>query len=152
MHLFSAAAPQASSAYKHSLKEVLALPAIASRIKDTKAAREVGALQDFYAMLTADSSRAFYGPGHVLAAAELGAIQTLLISGVCGGGSGLGGCGGGMVWLPAALLAAAYIWGRLLGRSGAANRTCLPACHAVPGRLCCSVCLPAATTTPQPTL
>jgi len=70
----------ASSAYKHSLKEVLALPAIASKIKDTKAAREVSALQDFYAMLTADSSRAFYGPGHVLAAAELGAIQTLLIS------------------------------------------------------------------------
>jgi hypothetical protein len=60
---------------------VLALPAIAGKIKDTKAAREVSALQDFYAMLTADSSRAFYGPGHVLAAAELGAIQTLLISG-----------------------------------------------------------------------
>jgi protein pelota len=39
-------------------------------------------LQEFYAMLGADSSRAFYGPGHVLAAAELGAIQTLLISGV----------------------------------------------------------------------
>lgn len=72
---------QASSAYKHSLKEVLALPAIASKIKDTKAAREVSALQEFYTMLTADSSRAFYGPGHVLAAAELGAIQTLLISG-----------------------------------------------------------------------
>eukprot|EP00882_Tetradesmus_deserticola_P025628 GHRQ01028165.1.p3 GENE.GHRQ01028165.1~~GHRQ01028165.1.p3 ORF type:complete len:133 (-),score=10.09 GHRQ01028165.1:678-1076(-) len=32
-------------------------------------------------MLGADSSRAFYGPGHVLAAAELGAVQTLLISG-----------------------------------------------------------------------
>jgi protein pelota len=31
-------------------------------------------------MMTADSARAFYGPGHVLAAAELGAIQTLLIS------------------------------------------------------------------------
>lgn len=75
---------QASSAYKHSLKEVLALPAIAGKIKDTKAAREVSALQDFYAMLTADSSRAFYGPGHVLAAAELGAIQTLLISGALG--------------------------------------------------------------------
>lgn len=72
---------QASSAYKHSLKEVLALPAIASKIKDTKAAREVAALQDFYAMLGADSSRAFYGPGHVLAAADMGAIQTLLISG-----------------------------------------------------------------------
>jgi hypothetical protein len=34
--------PQASSAYKGALKEVLALPAIAAQIKDTKAAREVG--------------------------------------------------------------------------------------------------------------
>lgn len=31
-------------------------------------------------MLAHDSSRAFYGPGHVFAAAEVGAIQTLLIS------------------------------------------------------------------------
>ena len=72
---------QASTAYKHSLKEVLSLPGIASKIKDTKAAREVEALQEFYTMLGSDPSRAFYGPGHVLAAAELGAIQTLLISG-----------------------------------------------------------------------
>lgn len=71
---------QVSSAYKHSLKEVLAQPAIAAKIKDTKAAREVAALAEFYAMLGADPARAFYGPGHVLAAAELGAIQTLLIS------------------------------------------------------------------------
>eukprot|EP00877_Chromochloris_zofingiensis_P014927 jgi/Chrzof1/9689/Cz04g12080.t1 len=71
---------QASSAYKHSLKEVLSLPAIASKIKDTKAAREVAALQEFYDMLGNDPARAFYGPGHVLAAAELGAIQTLLLS------------------------------------------------------------------------
>lgn len=70
----------ASSAYKHSLKEVLTAPGISSRIKDTKAAREVGALQEFYDMLASDPSRAFYGPGHVFAAAELGAIQVLLIS------------------------------------------------------------------------
>lgn len=70
----------ASSAYKHSLKEVLACPTIASRIKNTKAARESEALQDFYKMLSEDPARAFYGPGHVFAAAELGAIQTLLIS------------------------------------------------------------------------
>ena len=31
-------------------------------------------------MLGQDSARAFYGPGHVRAAAELGAIQTLLMS------------------------------------------------------------------------
>lgn len=71
---------QASSAYKGALKEVLALPSIAAQIKDTKAAREVSALKEFYDMLSNDPARAFYGPGHVLAAAELGAIQTLLIS------------------------------------------------------------------------
>ncbi|GIL69796.1 hypothetical protein Vretifemale_597 [Volvox reticuliferus] len=70
----------ASTAYKHSLKEVLSCPGIAARIKDTKAAREVAVLQDFYDLLSTDSSRAFYGPGHVFAAAELGAIQVLLIS------------------------------------------------------------------------
>lgn len=35
----------ASSAYKHSLKEVLSSPGIAARIKNTKAAKEVEALQ-----------------------------------------------------------------------------------------------------------
>lgn len=44
------------------------------------ASREVKALGDFYAMLASDPARAFYGPGHVAAAAELGAIQTLLIT------------------------------------------------------------------------
>ncbi|CAL5227732.1 g10747 [Coccomyxa viridis] len=71
---------QASSAYKHSLREVLGSPGIAGSIKDTKAAQEVAALQAFHAMLGQDSARAFYGPGHVRAAHELGAIQTLLIS------------------------------------------------------------------------
>lgn len=35
----------------------------------------VKALADFMAMLAQDSSRAFYGPGHVHAAHEMGAIQ-----------------------------------------------------------------------------
>ena len=85
---------QASSAYKHSLKEVLALPAVAAQVKDTKAAREVAALGEFFAMLSHDSARAFYGPGHVLAAAELGAVQTLLIS-----GERVMGAGGWLCWL-----------------------------------------------------
>lgn len=49
-------------------------------VQDTKAANEMAALRDWYAMLSQDSSRAFYGPGHVFAAHELGAIQTLLLS------------------------------------------------------------------------
>lgn len=69
-----------SSGYKHALKEVLAAPPVMALIKDTKAVKEVRALDDFHAMLSNDSSRAFYGPGHVFAAHERLAIQTLLIT------------------------------------------------------------------------
>ena len=57
-------------------------PRVTDRVltQDTKAARETNALQAFYAMLAADPARAFYGPGHVRAAAELGAVATLLLS------------------------------------------------------------------------
>lgn len=48
--------------------------------QDTKAAKETQALQAFYDMMARDSARAFYGPGHVQAAHELGAVQTLLIT------------------------------------------------------------------------
>lgn len=118
----------ASSAFKHCLKEVLALPAVASQIKvcvcvqkgynagirfflhewwwssclfslqhhvhvvcgvfgppvsnaqDTKAAQETAALQAFHTMMATEPARAFYGPGHVKAAHEVGAIQ---VWGVC---------------------------------------------------------------------
>lgn len=49
-------------------------------LQDTKAAKETQALQAFYDMMARDSARAFYGPGHVQAAHELGAVQTLLIT------------------------------------------------------------------------
>lgn len=62
------------------IKEVLAAPAIANQVKSTKAARESKALDDFNQMMAHDSAKAFYGPGHVLAASEVGAIDTLLIS------------------------------------------------------------------------
>ena len=48
--------------------------------QDTKAAKETKLLQDFYDMMARDSARAFYGPGHVQAAHELGAVQILLIT------------------------------------------------------------------------
>lgn len=70
----------ASSAYKHVLKDVLASPGVMLRIKDTKAGSDVKALDAFYEMLTRDSARAFYGPGHVYAAHEQCAIDTLLIT------------------------------------------------------------------------
>ncbi len=70
----------ASSGYKHALQEALAEPSVAARVKDTRASAEVAALDAFFEMMSSDSSRAFYGPGHVRAAHELGAVQTLLLS------------------------------------------------------------------------
>jgi hypothetical protein len=62
------------------LQEVLTGASIAKKIADTKAAKEMAALEEFFSMLSHDSSRAFYGPGHVIAAAQQGAIGKLLIS------------------------------------------------------------------------
>ncbi|BFZ18717.1 hypothetical protein BsWGS_21756 [Bradybaena similaris] len=69
-----------SSGFKHSLKEVLADPAIAGKLADTKAAGEVKALEDFYTMLQTDPDRAYYGMGHCEKAAAQQAIEVLLIS------------------------------------------------------------------------
>lgn len=49
-------------------------------MSDTKAAGEVKALENFYAILQSEPSRAFYGKKHVMKAAEAQAIETLLIS------------------------------------------------------------------------
>jgi len=70
----------ASSGFKHSLKEVLADPAVASRLTDTKASSEVKALDAFYTMLSNEPDRAFYGIDHVEKANELLAIETLLVT------------------------------------------------------------------------
>uniref|UniRef100_A0AAR5PZC0 Protein pelota homolog n=2 Tax=Dendroctonus ponderosae TaxID=77166 RepID=A0AAR5PZC0_DENPD len=70
----------ASSGFKHSLKEVLQDAAVMSKICDTKAASEVKALQQFYAVLQAEPAKAFYGKGHVQRANEAQAIESLLIS------------------------------------------------------------------------
>ncbi|ESN93705.1 hypothetical protein HELRODRAFT_157806 [Helobdella robusta] len=69
-----------SSGFKHSLKEVLQDPSIATRLQDTKASSEVKALEDFYNMMQLDPQRAFYGIKHVEEAFRQGAIETLLIS------------------------------------------------------------------------
>nr|CAG4647097.1 EOG090X07BV [Megafenestra aurita] len=70
----------ASSGFKHSLKEVLADPAVTSRMADTKAMAEVKALENFYTILQTEPSRAFYGLKHVLKANEGQAVDTLLVS------------------------------------------------------------------------
>nr|CAG4650197.1 EOG090X07BV [Sida crystallina] len=69
-----------SSGFKHSLTEVLADPMVTARMADTKAAAEVRALENFYAILQTEPSRAFYGLKHVTAANEAQAIDTLLLS------------------------------------------------------------------------
>jgi protein pelota len=62
------------------LQELLNGSGISQRVEETKAAKEVAALEEFFTVLANDSARAFYGPGHVVAAAEQGAVRTLLIS------------------------------------------------------------------------
>ncbi|KAI5698118.1 hypothetical protein M8J76_015893 [Diaphorina citri] len=69
-----------SSAFKHSLKEILADPTVTSKMQDTKALGEVKVLDLFYSILSSDPSRAFYGYQHVSAANESQAIDTLLIA------------------------------------------------------------------------
>lgn len=70
----------APSAYKHALKDALESPGVAALVADTKACREAAALAELHRVMASDPSRAMYGPGHVLAAAEMGAVQTLLLS------------------------------------------------------------------------
>ncbi|KAL6586289.1 CDP-diacylglycerol--glycerol-3-phosphate 3-phosphatidyltransferase [Orobanche minor] len=69
-----------TSGYRHSLREVLDAPNVMNMIKDTKAAQEVRALKDFFAMLSDEPERACYGTKHVEVAYERMAVQTLLIT------------------------------------------------------------------------
>jgi len=70
----------ASSGFKHSLKEVLAEPAVLAKLSDTKAAGEVKTLDAFYSMLQSEPDRAFYGIGYVERANEMAAIETLMVT------------------------------------------------------------------------
>ncbi|KAI6187512.1 Protein pelota-like protein [Aphelenchoides besseyi] len=69
-----------TSGFKHALKEVLADPAVANRISDTKAQAEVKALDTFMDLMNNDSARAVYGYNHVNLALSQLAIETLMIS------------------------------------------------------------------------
>ncbi|KAJ7228537.1 eRF1 domain 1-domain-containing protein [Mycena pura] len=69
-----------SSPHVHSLVEVLKSPEIVSQLKETKFAREGIVLDKFFKMLGVDEMRAWYGPDHVVLAADRSAIGTLLIS------------------------------------------------------------------------
>lgn len=69
-----------SAGTKQALKEVLADPAVVSKISDTKAFGEVKAMQRFYEVFNENPDRAFYGYKHVLHANEEKAIETLLLT------------------------------------------------------------------------
>jgi protein pelota len=69
----------ASSAYKHALHEVLRDPAVAHRVAETKAGAEVRVLREFMQMMEAQPDRVAYGPRHVQAACEQGAVDKLLL-------------------------------------------------------------------------
>lgn len=69
-----------NSPHVHSLMEVMKSPEITSQLKETKFAREGMMLDKFHKMLGIDEMRAWYGPEHVVLAADRGAIGTLLIS------------------------------------------------------------------------
>ena len=51
-----------------------------AQLEDTKALREVKALQTFFELLNTDQSRAFYGLKHVQAACGRGAVEELLVT------------------------------------------------------------------------
>ncbi|OLL24518.1 Protein pelota [Neolecta irregularis DAH-3] len=69
-----------SSGHVHSLNEVLKSPQVISQLSNTKFARESLAMDKFYRMLNDNEAQAWYGPKHVAAAVEKGAVGTLLIS------------------------------------------------------------------------
>ncbi|KAI9225320.1 MAG: pelota [Piptocephalis tieghemiana] len=69
-----------ASGHKHALEQILQDPAVASQLKDTKAAREQQLLDRFYREMNSDPDKAPYGWDHVQRAQEMGAISTLLMA------------------------------------------------------------------------
>ncbi|KAI3652006.1 hypothetical protein MP228_003309 [Amoeboaphelidium protococcarum] len=69
-----------NSGHKQALGEILADPAIQGRLQDTKYAQEVKILDQFFTTLSESPDKAFYGWNHVRKAADIAAIQYLLIS------------------------------------------------------------------------
>ena len=69
-----------SNGHRHAMREVLADPACAKRLADTKAAGEVKALEEFFEMMKVDPDRASYGPKHVERCSGMAAIDTLMVT------------------------------------------------------------------------
>lgn len=63
-----------ASGHLHSLAEVMASPAVTSKLSDTRFARETALMDQFFTMLRKDDGRAWYGPKEVETAVEKGAV------------------------------------------------------------------------------
>ncbi|PVI02168.1 hypothetical protein DM02DRAFT_641430 [Periconia macrospinosa] len=63
-----------SSPHVHSLSEVLASPAITTKLSDTKYARETALMDRFLTLMRQDDARAWYGPREVERAVAKGAV------------------------------------------------------------------------------
>jgi protein pelota len=69
-----------SSGHLHSLEEILKNKDVLQQLTDTKYAKETAALDRFFKSLNDDDAKAWYGPKHIEAAVERGAVATLLIT------------------------------------------------------------------------
>jgi protein pelota len=63
-----------ASGHLHSLDEVMASPAVTSKLSDTRFARETALMNKFFDLLRKDDGRAWYGPKEVESAVEKGAV------------------------------------------------------------------------------
>ncbi|CCD24443.1 uncharacterized protein NDAI_0D01290 [Naumovozyma dairenensis CBS 421] len=69
-----------STGYLQGISEVLKDPLFTSKLNDTKYTQDVQILDDFLKHLDADDFKAWYGESEVVKAAEMGAINYLLIT------------------------------------------------------------------------
>ena len=70
----------ASSGHKRAVAEMLASPAVAHALSETRVLGDVQALEKFFHILNVDQDRAFYGFEHVFKADEMLAVDTLLVT------------------------------------------------------------------------
>lgn len=69
-----------STGHIHSLEEIMRNKEVLQQLAETKYARETAALDKFFKSLNDDDGKAWYGPKHVEAAIERGAVATLLVT------------------------------------------------------------------------
>ncbi|CCC71214.1 hypothetical protein NCAS_0G03270 [Naumovozyma castellii] len=71
-----------STGYLQGITEVLKDPIYTSKLNDTKYAQDIQILDEFLKHLDADDAKAWYGEAEVIKAADMGAINCLLITDV----------------------------------------------------------------------